>query len=370
MKIGIDTLGCEHSKSGFGSYLLYFLKNIPADSPYEFELFGSELDRYVYSSEKEKTFVSVKLSDNLKAEQRWHKSKICKFVKKQKYDLIIFPAVENVIAEKKLSAKSIAVMSSIYSNVIRNSRKNKHQIKKGLTNCTLIIAATNFIKQDLINNGFSPDKIQVVYNGIDHKLFFPSIQDESEYVEIKPFAIKRPYFIYGSRLSGQDKKHIELIKAFNLFKKNTNNPHRLVLVGNDGDYSEEIRKEAYNSDYASDIFLTGYFPLESFSRLYAGATACVFPSVNEGIGMPVLEAMACGIPVLCSNGGALTEVGGDVPLYFDSDNIKMIADFMQQIIDDKKLAKEKSEASLSRASLFNWEETVQKTLSLAKNLFN
>lgn len=368
MKIGIDTFGCDHSKSGLGSYLIYFIKNIKADNPNTFELFGSELDRYIYDSEKEKTFVSIKIADNLKAEQKWHKYRIQKFVKKQKYDLVIFPAVENVIP-KKIGCKSIAVMSSIYSYIIKQKSYGiRKQIKKGLENCSCIIAASNYIKDDLIQNGFSKDKIQVVYNGIDHKMFFPAIQDDSEFVEIKPFAIKRPYFIYGSRISCENKKHVQLIKAFNLFKKNTNYPHRLVLAGNNGSYSDVVHKEAFNSEYSSDIFITGYFPLESFPKLYANSSACIFPSVNEGIGLPVLESMACGIPVLCSDKGALKEIGEDVPLYFDSDNIQMIAELMQKIVEDKELVNKKSEDGLQRANKFNWEETVKQTLDIAQSL--
>ena len=221
----------------------------------------------------------------------------------------------------------------------------------------------------MVKNGFDEKKIFVVYNGIDHKMFFPSLDTDSEFVEIKPFAIKKPYFIYGSRLSGKEKKHIELIKAFNLFKKNTGYPHRLVLAGNDGDYSEEIKQAAYNSEYSSDIFITGYFPFESFAKLYTGSSACIFPSENEGVGLPILESMACGIPVLCSSKGALKEAGGDAPIYFDSNNIEEIAANMQLIVDNKEVYQNKVDAGLNRANKFNWKSTVDETFKLIEKLF-
>ena len=104
---------------------------------------------------------------------------------------------------------------------IQDRRQHK-MLKKAFKNAALIIAASQYIKDDLLQSGFDGTKIIVVHNGIDHKIFFPLADVDAEYVDIKPFAIKRPYFIYSSRLSGSDKKHLQLIKAFELFKKRTN----------------------------------------------------------------------------------------------------------------------------------------------------
>lgn len=370
MKIGIDTFGCDHGKSGLGNYLLNFINNIPADCGHSIELFGSELDRYIYKSEIEKTYVSVNVPDTLKAERKWHKRRIKAFLQKNNYDVVLYPAVENVIP-KKFATKSIAVLNSIYSTTVKNLKHGERkQFKKGLERVHVIIASSQYIKDDLVQNGFDEKKIHVVYNGIDHKVFFPVLDTESEYVEIKPFAIKKPYFIYGSRLSGQEKKHIELIKAFNLFKKNTGLPHRLVIAGNDGDYSEEIKNAAYNSEYSSDIFITGFFPFESLPKLYSGATACVFPSVNEGVGLPILESMACGIPVLCSNAGALKEAGADAPVYFNSDDVEEVAAKMKLIVEDNNLYKQKVDDCLNRANHFNWKSTVDETFKIIEDLYN
>lgn len=368
MKIGIDTLGCNHSQSGQGSYLLYFLSNLPEDKDYQFELFGNEVDRYVYTTDNGLKFSSVIVKDNIKSEKKWHKHKAWKFYKKNKYDLVIYPAAE-LMLPKKFKIPGIAVLNSSVSKISENlSRKEKRNLKKGLSNVQHIIAGSEYIKNDLIENGFESDKITVILNGIDHKMFFPSIDLDSDYVDVKPFSIKRPYFVYGSRLSDAGKKHIELIKAFELLKQRTNYPHRLVIAGSEGDYSDIIHDAVYKSPAASDILITGYFPHESFSKLYAGATACVFPAVNDGTGLSIIEAMACGIPVLCSSAGALPEIGGSIPLYFDSDNIEEIADIMQKVIEDDEIYKNKSVAGLEWAKKYNWEAAVKKTLDVAKNI--
>jgi glycosyltransferase involved in cell wall biosynthesis len=368
MKIGIDTFGCDHARSGLGSYLLYFVANLPQSTEDQFELFGSELDRYTYSSDKEIDFVSVSVPDSLQYEKLWHYTCSKKFTNKRNYDLVLYPAVERILPIK-FKTKSIAVVNSILSTQIESMDFfSKKLLKKGLNNIQVIVAASKYIKDDLIALGVAENKITVIYNGIDHKLFYPALDIDSDNVEINPFSIKRPYFIYGSRLSGPDKKHIELIKAFEQFKKNTGLPHRLVLAGSDGDYSNEIHKAVFKSDFTSDIFLTGYFPHESFPSLYSGADACVFPSVNEGVGLPILEAMACGIPVLCSSKGALPEAGGDVPLYFDSDNVENITECLVKIVEDKQLRQSMVEKGLERASKFSWDSTVEKTIEFAKKM--
>lgn len=365
MKIGIDTFGCD-PKSGLGSYLIYFIANLPQSEEYTFELFGPEIDRYTYTSDNGINFVSVNIPLSCKKQLRWHKRGIKKFARKNGYDVIIFPAAENILPKKFRNFKGVAILNGIVSSALTNaSSLQKRQIKKGLNHIQKIVAATEVIKKDLISLGVQNEKIKVIANGIDHKAFYPMNDLLDDIVDVKPFAIKRPYFIYGSRLSGPDKKHIELIKAFNLFKKNTGLPHRLVLAGNDGENAEKIHEEAYNSEFASDIFLTGYFPHENFPKLNAGADACVFPSVNEGSGLSVIEAMACGVPVICSDKGALKEVAGNVPVYFNSDEPEDIAAKMQEIVENKTLREQKVEEGIKQTANYNWETTVKQTLEFA-----
>ncbi len=368
MKIGIDTFGCD-PKSGLGSYLIYFITNLQPKLDIEFELFGLEKDRYTYSLDKGYSYISVNIHDSEKTIAKWHKRQSAKFIKKNKYDIVLYPAAENYIPSKFKNYVGVAIINSIVSFTMKNAgSKKSRKLKNGLLKVQKIIAASNVVKNDLIKIGINEEKIAVIPNGIDHKLFYPMSDLMDEVVDIKPFAIKRPYFVYGSRLSSPEKKHIELIKAFDLFKKTTGLPHRLVIAGNDGPFSKEIHNAAFESEYASDIFLTGYFPHESFPKLYAGADACVFPSISEGSGLPVIEAFACGIPVICSDKGALKEISGNSAVYFDSTNVEQMAEKMQEIVENKTLREEKISEGLNWASKFNWETTVALTIEFAISL--
>ncbi len=370
IKVGIDTFGCDHGRSGLGSCLFYLAANLPTDDEnISFELFGSESDRFTFTENNGFPYQAVQLADNPKAEGSWHhRSGIKFFVMKNNYDLVIYPAVSKVFPFTFIK-NGIAIVNTVLSSAIEKmSFLHKKLLKHGLKNVKVIIAGTNYIKKDLKKLGIPEEKIRVIYNGIDHKLFYPKVLGDEEAVEVSPFSIKRPYFIYGSKLSDKNKKHIELIKAFEIFKKNTGLPHRLVLAGEDGDYAKEVHKAVFESEFASDIFLTGFFPHESFATLYAGAEACIFPSVNEGIGLPVLEAMACGIPVLCSNAGALKEVGGHAPLYFNSNKPAEIAAAMQKVIEDKDLRDKMTDLGNIQAGKYNWSKTVEELLKIIKEI--
>jgi len=363
MKIGIDTCGCNQAAGGAGSYIRSIIKNLPKSGEFTFELFGLEAERFEYTSGIDIPFTAIPDFKNLKEVQKWHKYKAAKFIQRNKYDAVLFPNPEKI---HPVTGKftSVAVINSQVSGI--HDRKVRKNLGKALKNVSKIIAVSEFIEKDLISNGFDKEKINVVHNGIDHTVFYPVMDLDDDILDIKPFAIKRPYFLSCTSLSGPQKKHIELIKAFEIFKAKNQTAHRLVIAGYGGEYAEKVQKAAYNSEFAEDIFITGFYPFESLAKLYAGSDGCVVTAVNEGAGLPVLEAMACGVPVMCSDSGALPEVGGLVPLYFNSEKPDEIAVSMEKVISDKELCSKMVDSGIKRASEFNWKATVAETLNVLK----
>ncbi|MDR2181221.1 MAG: glycosyltransferase family 4 protein, partial [Treponema sp.] len=155
--------------------------------------------------------------------------------------------------------------------------------------------------------------------------------------------------------------HVRLIEAFGIFKERTQYPHRLVLAGQD-DRAEKVKQAAAASRYRKDIFFTGYFPSESLPELYSGADFAVFPSMYEGFGLGVLEAMASGVPVVCARAASLPEAAGHAALYFDPKDAEDMADRMVMITSDRDLARECRQKGLERAKCFSWDVCAEKTL--------
>jgi len=368
MKIGIDTFGCRHGRSGLGSYLLSLASHLPEFSDVEYELFGSPLDRYTYSSEKEIPFTSVRLVDTKSALRLWHVLWANRFAAKQKYDAVLYVSAAHMIPHD-FTVPGIAMVNDCLSASFMAKKNLLHQkhILMGLNNAKKIITPSQFICNDLKNLGIDVSKIEVVYTGINHSIFYPHPIYDTDTVSVKPFAIKRPYLIYATRMNTPQKKHIELIKAFTVFKEKTHLPHRLVITGGDDACTSAIQDAVKKSSAMSDIFMTGFFPPEGFGDLYSGADACIFPAVNEGVGLPVIEAMATGIPVACADSGALREITGGNALFFDPDNIEQFAASIECIVTERDCREKLIACGIDWTRRFQWSESAEKTINIIKN---
>lgn len=374
LKIGINTFGCDHGRSGIGSYILSLVRNLP-DSGHGIDLFGPELDRYTYSSGLDSvTYTGVSVSDSLLAERLWHIASFSKFARKQKYDAVLFPGGVNLLP-LKFDIPSVVVIQDIVSDTCRNSDDGfmNGLLKMQLKKAHRIIAASRFIRDDLVNLGIPESRITVIHNGIDTNLFYPRPQNMNEAVLIHPFSIRRPYIIYASRVAYPSKCHVELIQGFSSFKKKTGAPHRLVLAGADSTNAEVVHREVIKSPFASDILLTGYFPHQNLPELYSAADACIFPSSGEGVGLPVLEAMACGIPVACARAGALPEIAGENALFFDQTNPEDIAGAIEKLIrtstgENEPLRNDLVSRGTKWTQEFDWKKSAVETIDCIDSL--
>jgi len=169
---------------------------------------------------------------------------------------------------------------------------------------------------------------------------------------------KSPYFLALSTLL----PHKNFERIINSFIKLVKEEHikdlHLVLVGANTWSSEKIYKEAENSgEIAKRIVLTGYIPDEDLAPLYSGALAFLFPSLYEGFGLPPLEAMQCGTPVITSNNSSLPEVVGDAAITIDPKDGDALCQAMLDIYKNEALRKKLSELSLERAKMFDWKKT-------------
>jgi glycosyltransferase involved in cell wall biosynthesis len=228
-----------------------------------------------------------------------------------------------------------------------------------------IIAVSEWVKQELVERAHVKEShIEVVPNGIDHTAFYPRPRYEDSVILIQPFSFQRPYILCASRIDHPVKNHTRLIKAFGIFKERTKFPHRLVLAGGDSNNAAKVKAAAAASAWRSDIFFTGYFPQKNLPELYSGADFVVYPSMYEGFGMGVLEAMACGIPVACARAASLPETAEHAALYFDPADREDMADRMVSLATDKELSGECVRLGLERVKAFSWDRCAERTLQI------
>jgi len=155
-------------------------------------------------------------------------------------------------------------------------------------------------------------------------------------------------------------------RAFERVKAARGLPHQLVLAGPDWSGAEAVRLAARESACAADIVFTGFVRSEDLADPYRGADLLVFPSLYEGFGMPLLEAMACGTPVVCSATSSLPEVAGDAALLFDPADEAAIAEAIRRVAEGPDVARELSARGLARAGCFSWERAAVDTLAVLR----
>jgi len=228
-----------------------------------------------------------------------------------------------------------------------------------------IIAVSHWVKQELVNiTGINENRIEVVPNGIDTSAFYLRPRGEESVVLIQPFSFRRPYVLYASRIEHPVKNHIKLIEAFGIFKETTKYPHRLVLAGADSRGAERVKEAADASPYRNDIFFPGHFPSTSLPELYSGADIVVIPSMYEGFGMGVLEAMASGVPVACARAASLPETAEHAALYFDPLDAEDMADRMVALTANRDVQRECRRLGLEQVKNFSWDHCARRTLEI------
>lgn len=236
--------------------------------------------------------------------------------------------------------------------------------KFALKKASKIITVSHFTKQEILENyRCDEDKIRVVHNGYNHHLYRVIKNKDKIERKIDKYGLSSPYILYVGRLD--KKKNIpSLIEAFGRAKmENRDFRCKLVLVGAaDHGYDEmKCLIEEYSID--SEVCMPGWIRETDLPYIYNGASAFVFPSRHEGFGIPVLQALACGVPTAASYITPLREVAGRAALYFDPYDVDSISTALQRITMDKNLREELTIKGRERANNFSWEKTAGETLN-------
>jgi len=175
------------------------------------------------------------------------------------------------------------------------------------------------------------------------------------------FALRERYLLAVGNL--QPRKNLQrLLEAFASLRRAERIPHQLVLVGQKGWMGQTIASEVERLGIAADVLLTGYVSEDELVALYNRAELFIYPSVYEGFGLPILEAMACGAPVITSNTTSMPEVAGEAALLIDPLSQAELQAAMVRICDDSDLRRTMREAGQQRASCFSWERMAAETM--------
>jgi glycosyltransferase involved in cell wall biosynthesis len=247
----------------------------------------------------------------------------------------------------------------------RGSLQLKLTVRRTARRAARIATVSEYSRQDLLRTyGLPPEKVVVTYNGVEsHFTPDPAGPDEAAAIRAR-FQIGREYLLAVGSLQPR-KNLVRLIRTYaKLRAERPGFTPQLVIVGRKLWLADSIFDEVKRQPWADDVILTGYVTDADLPALYRGAAAFVYPSIFEGFGLPPLEAMACGTPVVTSNTSSLPEVTGDAALLVDPHSEDQIADALLQITGNEALRSRLRAAGLEQAKRFTWRDAAARTLQL------
>lgn len=231
--------------------------------------------------------------------------------------------------------------------------------EKFLSKAARIVTVSDYSKKDILQHYPVPaEKIDII-SGAAKEYFRPLSWQEKEEVK-NNYAEGKEYFLFTGGIHPR-KNLINLLKAFSLFKKWQHSNMKLLVAGRLAWHYEEVIEKLKSYKYRNDVVLLGYLPEEQLAAVTAAAYAMVYPSFFEGFGLPIIEAMQSGVPVITSNASSMPETGGNAALYADPTDPDAIAKNMLNLYKDETLRSRLIESGKIQAARFSWEIAAQQT---------
>ena len=274
---------------------------------------------------------------------------------------------ETAFTPAKLSL--IPTVYSIYDLSLRRYREThprervwffEYFIKRRLQYAGHILTISEFIRQEIIEEFKVPPSMVTAVPLAPDPLFVPCSDDVVKKVRLK-YNLPDSYLLFVSSL--EPRKNIDLLIEA-LQTANTDIP--LVLVGWHGWGDKKWFEKIKETDLKNRIYFTGHVPDDDLKAIYNGAQVLVYPSLYEGFGLPIVEAMACGCPVICSNAASMPEVAGDAAILIDPGRSDELAAAIETVVHDAEIRTKLVARGFKQADSFTWNHTARKTLEVFK----
>lgn len=373
MRIAIDLIPITGRDAGFQRYAQQLVKGIADfDKKNEYVLLLNE-KVYGLLAVRQDNFTNIKVKTPPKIHFFWEQVYLPFRAIFESFDILHFPV--SAPPYFQLSSTKIIVTVHDLTFILYPETMTKISrfywsffMSRGVKTAKRIIADSKSTKDALIMHyNISLEKVQVIPLALSN--FCSSIL-VSDFQTIKEkYGLPEKYFLYIGTL--EPRKNVKrLLQAFHKAKSKKGISHKLLVVGKRGWLFSEIFETVENLGLENEVIFTGFVPDEDLPGIYSGAEVFVFPSLYEGFGLPPLEAMSYGVPVLASNSSSLPEVVGDAGILVNPENPDDIADGILQLVANRSLRNQLKERGLRQAQKFSLERMAKKTLEVYEEVAN
>ena len=372
MKIGISAFATDSGKSGISQYAANVVGRLVALAPqHELVAFINHADAdWVQSWHPRLTVVSLPdWTGHPVASIFWHLVYFPGMLRRHGCDLVFMPAGNRRLAWSYgvPSVGTVHDFSQLHVPQKYDAARMFYIMRvlpRMMRRLTRVISVSESTRRDLESFAEVPsERIRVIYNGADLERFAPRPRAEARAELPAGLNIPERYVLYIARLEHPGKNHVRLLEAFAAMKRATDLPQKLVLVGGAWNGAEVIHARVAELGLSDQVVFPGFVPNEVLPALYAAADAFAFPSLFEGFGIPVLEAMASGTPVCAASTSSIPEVVGDAGLLFDPLDVPAMTESLIRLLQDQPLRRRLIAAGIQRAAAFSWDIAAEATLA-------
>lgn len=368
MNVALELQPCCGNRSGIGTYTYELAKRMKAENELEF---AGNVFNFLGRNDNTNALSEIEMPIRIQKSMPYGVYRRIWHMAPFSYNAL-FPAADlnvffNFIVPPRVKGKVITVIYDMtylrFPETMNESnlRRIRRDIGYSVARSDKIVTISEFSKNEIHELLQVPEeKIEVVYSA-------PSITTgvtDFQMVQQR-LKIQKPYLLYVGTIEPR-KNLIRLIQAFDWLKKEKQIPHQLILAGGGGWKTEEIYQSAEETQFAGEIQFTGYLSSEEKNALYQNADAMVFPSLYEGFGMPPLEAMLFGCPVICSDAASLPEIVGEAAELVDPLDVQTIADGIWHVLSNRDYRSLLIEKGAQQALRFSWDRSAEKMIQIYK----